>query len=68
MRPDHLVINLAKDVQNKTNVNINHLAMECYDFTANGAINSIIDQYANGERTLVFSSTRDQCHNILNQI
>jgi len=33
MRPDHLVINLAKDVQNKTNVNINHIAMECYDFT-----------------------------------
>lgn len=62
---DYKMIDLAKDLKNKTASNVNHLAVNCPNSNRISALADVLVCYGNEGKTIVFCHTKVDANNLL---
>lgn len=65
MKPNYKVVDLAKDLSNKTARNVRHLAIECPWHERLDALTKVLNCYGGTGRIICFSSTKADANSVL---
>lgn len=65
MKHDFVMVDLAKNLENKTARNIKHLAVECHANDRLDAMAKLLECYGGAGRIIVFTSTKADANSLL---